>query len=100
MIAAMRSKERQNQETDELKANTELALSLASQMQGDLAEKQKTCEYLKRAIEWIGADGDSMAKRTALILAAQCPENMAAALATVGIASSIILALFGADAGG
>jgi hypothetical protein len=99
MISALRSKERQNQEQDELKANTELALSLASQMQGDLGQKQKTCEFLKEAIEWIGNDADAMAKRTAMILAAQCPENVAAALATVSIASSIILALFGADAG-
>ena len=72
----------------------ELALSLASQVPGDAAEKQKTCDFLKRAVEWIGDDADSKARRNAIALAVQMPHDLQAALSTAGVAASIVAALF------
>jgi hypothetical protein len=72
----------------------ELALSLASQVSGDVMEKQKTCDYLKRAVEWIGDDADSRARRNAMALAVQMPHDLRSAVSTAGIAASIVAALF------
>ncbi|BBZ94291.1 hypothetical protein BRDID11004_48060 [Bradyrhizobium diazoefficiens] len=78
----------------------ELALSLASQVPGDAKEKQKTCDFLKRAVEWIGDDADSGAKRNAMALAVQMPHDLQAAMSTAGIAAFIVAALFfGGEAG-
>jgi hypothetical protein len=74
------------------------ALSLASQVPGDGAEKQKTIDFLPRVIDWIGQDADSGAKRNALALALQLPSDPASATAVTALVQSLISSLFAGEA--
>ncbi|WP_316205771.1 hypothetical protein [Bradyrhizobium sp. SZCCHNS1012] len=79
---------------------TDLAMSLAAQMPGTAADKQKICEFMAWAVEWVGDDSDSRAKRNALALAAQMPADYGSAISVCLLARSIISVLFGGGGAG